>query len=283
MTRLKTPTCPKCKGATYVLTNQSGHVQAKVCDCFQCELCGGEGRIFSQNETGQSFLADCSCLVLKKRLRLLSDAGIPGKFIHADFSTYETEHGIHISQKKAKERTQNFIKDFRASKRTFNSGLVLMGGPGLGKTHLAVSLIKTLILEDGIDCRFVDFFQLLSEIRHGYSQDLSEQDLIMPYLRARVLVIDEMGKGRNNEWERTVLDQFISSRYNAANKITIFTSNFPKDVQGRKDARLVDPAEPLDRETLQNKVGDRTFSRLVEMCDFVIMQGKDIRVHSKPR
>ncbi|MGY8765622.1 MAG: ATP-binding protein, partial [Nitrospinaceae bacterium] len=81
--------------------------------------------------------------------------------------------------------------------------------------------------EEGVDGKFVDFFQLLSDIRHGYSQDKSEMSLIEPYLKSKILVIDELAKGRNNEWEQTILDQFISSRYNAADKITLFTTNYP--------------------------------------------------------
>ncbi len=289
MTSVKTKplTCSKCRDTKFVLVNKSGRVHAEICKCFDCEKCGGEGRIFSQNEAGLSFLKDCDCLVLKKRMKLLDEAGIPGKFVHADFENYETAHGIHNSLNIAKTRSLNFIKAFRGYEKKFLRGLVFVGGPGLGKTHLAVSIIKTLILEDGIDCKFVDFFQLLGEIRHGYSEDLSEQALIQPYIQSRVLVIDELGKGRNNEWERTVLDQFISGRYNAADKITIFTSNFSnKETDKKKYSRnetsgYVDPAEPSYsnsfRDTLQDKIGDRIVSRLVEMCEFEVLTGADFR------
>ena len=105
------------------------------------------------------------------------------------------------------------------------------GGPGTGKTHLAIATVKALILDMGVYCKFVDFFQLLADIRHGYSQDVSEQTLIQPYIQSEVLVIDELAKGRNTEWELTILDQVISNRYNTANKITLFTTLILTDIQ----------------------------------------------------
>ena len=155
-----------------------------------------------------------------------------------------------------------------------------MGGSGLGKTHLVVSILKQLILEEGVDGKFVDFFQLLSDIRHGYSHDQSEMSLIEPYLKSRVLVIDELAKGRNNEWEQTILDQFISSRYNAADKITLFTTNYTDQETVPFD--INDRTTSFCKQSLQEKVGERIFSRLTQMCDFIKMEGDDYRTKIQP-
>ena len=155
-----------------------------------------------------------------------------------------------------------------------------MGGPGLGKTHLVVSILKQLILEEGVDGKFVDFFQLLSDIRHGYSQDQSEMSLIEPYLKSRVLIIDELAKGRNNEWEQTILDQFISSRYNAADKITLFTTNYNDQSSATSDVN--ERTKLFHQPSLAEKVGERIFSRLTQMCDFIKMEGDDYRTKIQP-
>ena len=127
------------------------------------------------------------------------------------------------------------------------------------------------------------FFQLLSDIRYGYSQDLSEQAIINPYVAAPVLVIDELAKGRNTEWELTMLDQIISSRYNAADKITLFTTNYSDQSPNSKKDGKSDTHKEYGRgavvaeETLQEKVGERIYSRLVEMCRFIKLEGIDYR------
>ena len=277
-TKTQPKDCLKCNNKKYNLSNHEGKLHAQLCSCFLCQECDGEGRTFRQDDKGMAFLADCSfCFSLRKRLRLLNDSGIPGKFSGVSLEVYQP---IGLQNKKALSRAKDFLDDFHMANKQVSRGLLFMGGPGLGKTHLVVSILKQLILEEEVNGKFVDFFQLLSDIRHGYSHDQSEMSLIEPYLKSRVLVIDELAKGRNNEWEQTILDQFISSRYNAADKITLFTTNYsdqggaPTDKNGR--------AISFQKQSLEEKVGDRIFSRLAQMCDFVKMEGEDYRTKIKP-
>ncbi|MBI4389094.1 MAG: ATP-binding protein [Nitrospinae bacterium] len=290
--KTKTETCPHCRGTHYRLANAQGMLNASVCECFRCERCNGDGRVYFLDEKGFSYVRDCQCADFKKRLQLLNRAGIPGKFLNVSFETYFTNPPHHETQKTAKSRAIDFVKDFGAAGKT-NFGLVFMGDAGTGKTHLAVSVIKALTLEKGVECKFVDFFQLLSDIRHGYSQDKSEQALINPYVRARVLVIDELAKGRNTEWELTVLDQIISSRYNGGDKVTLFTTNFKcestsRDPKKGGEMKMLDLesqsyADLLARQTLPEKIGPRIYSRLAEMCNFIEIKGEDQRqVRLKP-
>ena len=273
--------CNQCRGSHYILTNHEGHVRGELCSCFNCPECEGRGHVYIEDETGISSLRECVCAGLVRRLKKLNEARIPGKFTGAQFETYIP---MDASQKLALRIARDFVEDHGSNVQ----GLLFMGKPGLGKTHLAVSVIKRLILDKGEDCKFVDFFQLLSDIRFGYSQDLSEQAIINPYVAAPVLVIDELAKGRNTEWELTMLDQIISSRYNAADKITLLTTNFldqptePKK-SGKKETHIEIGAGSgrkalSGEETLQDKVGERIYSRLVEMCRLVKLKGDDYRM-----
>jgi len=284
MTRpaIKEETCAKCGGSQYLLENNRGLLKASLCKCFHCE-CGGSGRVFGEDETGHSFVRECQCAGFRKRAQLLNSAGIPGKFLNVTFENYKK--GSHPSIGFAKTIAEDFVKKFGKSDR----GLVFMGGPGLGKTHLAIAIIKDLVMQKSVDCKFVDFFQLLSDIRHGYSQNLSEQEITDSYVKSTVLVVDELAKGRNTEWELTILDQIISRRYNAANKITLFTTNFPTDLHsGKKKKQKVETgrqtyADMLTQETLQDRIGSRIFSRLAETCDFAELEGRDFREQHRGR
>jgi len=272
--------CPECRGKHYRLNNTRGQVEAAVCSCFECGDCGGRGFVFEEDENGISSIRECTCAEMQKRLKLLNEAAIPGKFASAQFETFISQPG---SVSLALRKTQDFVKDFGKG----GQGLLFMGPPGVGKTHLTVAVIKALILEQGVRSKFVDFFQLLSDIRHGYSQDLSEQAIINPYVEAPVLVIDELAKGRNTEWELTMLDQIISSRYNAADKVTLFTTNYLNETSNSGGSpgagNLVDTQKSRKswggEENLQEKVGNRIYSRLVEMCQFIILEGEDYRMH----
>tara|TARA_B100000686_G_scaffold114515_1_gene122036 strand:- start:9396 stop:10061 length:666 start_codon:yes stop_codon:yes gene_type:complete len=212
---------------------------------------------------------------------MLSACGIPSKFKEATFDSFKTSaKNSERSKNYAKTVAMDFVKNFGNDDR----GLVLSGEPGLGKTHLAAAIIKKLIMEKGADCKFVDFFQLLSDIRHGYSQDVSELSHILPYLQSRVLVIDELAKGRNSDWEHAILDQVISYRYNTNDKTTIYTSNYnDRENETKKiDSKIVDTRKEdfsarFANETLESRVGPRIFSRMIETCDFLHLEGDDFR------
>lgn len=284
----KTAECPNCHGAHFQITGNKGCLQGILCACFHCDVCNGSGRIYSGDDNGRSFVRECECAELKNRLKILNRSGIPGKFAQASFESYSVQAPCHQSQKLAKTRAMDFVKDY--SKASSGRGLLFMGGAGLGKTHLAIAIIKALTLEKGVDCKFVDFFQLLSDIRFGFSKDMPEQALINPYVQSKMLVIDELAKGRNTEWELTILDQIISSRYNATDKVTIFTTNYMSELpikneekKSHVDFERQNFADLLTCQTLQERIGPRIYSRLAEMCDFVLMQGSDIRQKNLPK
>ena len=93
--------------------------------------------------------------------------------------------------------------------------------------------------------------------------------MINPLIDTEVLVIDELGKGRANEWELGVLDQLISKRYNST-KDTIITTNYiTKDINLKYNRD--------SKEILEFRVGDRIASRLFDMCEFFYLEGKDFR------
>ena len=165
-------------------------------------------------------------------------------------------------------------------KGQYSQGLIFMGEPGLGKTHLAVSIIRELILKYGVECKFVDFFELLRDIRHGYGEDISEGKFINPYVGVKVLVVDELAKGRNTDWELTILDHFISTRYNDDDKVTLVTTNFKDKLDNgidQEDNKRAGTFSASTRYSLEDKIGPRIFSRLMEMCKKVYLQGKDFR------
>jgi DNA replication protein DnaC len=272
--------CNTCRDLQYVLSNLKGKVQAEACKCYDCDKCQGTGRIFGEDSDGISRIRECECADFFKKIKLFNNAGIPGKFVHEGLDNYEIAG--HRLLKDALTRSRTFIKEFIQMEGQYSQGLIFMGEPGLGKTHLSVSIIKELILEHGIECKFVDFFELLRDIRHGYGEDISEGEFINPYVSVKVLVIDELAKGRNTDWELTVLDHFISARYNDDDKVTLVTTNFKDKLDngiGQEDQKSQKGglSNASARYTLEEKIGPRIFSRLMEMCKKVHLKGKDFR------
>ena len=134
--------------------------------------------------------------------------------------------------------------------------------------NMNTKTISELTLKKGIKCLFKDFFLLLSELRQAYSEGRSENEVLAPLVETEVLLIDELGKGKSNEWELGILDQLISKRYNSSRKTLITTNYVARDYLKRNS---------LINEILENRVGERIASRLHEMCEFCLIEGDDYR------
>jgi len=168
-----------------------------------------------------------------------------------------------------------------------------MGPQGVGKTHLAVAIIKKLIKSKSVSCLFRTFPELLKEIQNSYNpvSRTSEFSLLRPVLETEVLVLDELGAHNPSEWVQEEVAYVLNYRYNG-NKTTILTTNY-QDEPEKKD-RKVEVADSLmtDSEyeklgkkerkvgisdTLTERIGVRMRSRLYEMCKTVRMNGNDFR------
>jgi DNA replication protein DnaC len=101
--------------------------------------------------------------------------------------------------------------------------------------------------------------------------------LLQPVFAAEVLVLDDLGAQKPNEWVWDTVALILNTRYN--DKLsTIITTNyadlpagqgFQADPDGKKPAKSED--------TLGDRIGDRMRSRLAEMCVRVEMIGEDYR------
>lgn len=213
--------------------------------------------------TGMEIVADkgariCACRKLKTQSGQLESVRLPKRYDGFHFHNYRPQSE---SQKIALKTAMNFAMEYPAVDR----GLVLMGTVGVGKTHLAVSILKGLT-ERGFSCLFYEFGSLLKEIQDSYNATTqsSELGVLAPVLNAEVLVLDELGASKPTDWVRDTMAHIINTRYNEK-KFTVFTTNY---LDERPNAR---------EETLEDRIGVRVRSRLYEMCKTVSMDGEDYR------
>jgi DNA replication protein DnaC len=192
---------------------------------------------------------------------LLVEAHIPKRYEHCDLESYKPQPG-NLSQSKAKSDVKKFLEKYPL----IEIGLLFIGSLGVGKTHLAVSVLKEIVLEKRDSGLFYDFRDLLREIQGSWNSvsQASELEVLRPVLSADVLVLDELGANKPTEWVRDTIAHIINCRYNDK-KLTIFTSNYP------------DTAERPGEETLTDRIGARLRSRLYEMCKVIEIKGEDFR------
>ena len=210
----------------------------------------------------------CRCRLTDQRKVLLERAQIPKRYEDCSFANYYpqgdpwTEKEINESQRTALRDAKQFVDEYP----NLDFGLLFLGPCGVGKTHLAVAILCSLITQKGVQCLFYDFRDLLKEIQDSYNpvSQNSELKVLSPVYEAEVLVLDELGASKPTDWVRDTMTQIINTRYNDK-KVTIFTSNYlDRQIQ--------------QEETLVDRVGVRLRSRLFEMCKVVELKGNDYRV-----
>lgn len=225
-----------------------------VVDPDSCDLCYGTGVEIVPGKGARL----CQCRQRDSHSTFLDRAKLPKRYENCHFHNYKP-------QTPSQERAFKFAMSLTMEYPAVEQGLLLMGTVGVGKTHLAVSVLKGLT-ERGFNCLFYEFGTLLKEIQDSYNSNTktSELGVLAPVLNAEILVLDELGASKPTDWVRDTMAHIINSRYNDR-KLTIFTTNYLDDRKHEKD------------ETLEDRVGVRLRSRLYEMCRTVEISGPDFR------
>jgi DNA replication protein DnaC len=217
----------------------------------------------------------CECQQMEREERRLAAAHIPERYRHCSLDTYETAfRGANPSLAKALMSARKFAETYPVD--TAGNGLLFVGTAGLGKTHLAVSVLQRLVQERGVRGLFCDYRELLKNIQNSYNPQVNttELELLKPVFAAEVLVLDDLGAQKPNDWVWDTVALILNTRYNDKQS-TIITTNY-LDLPAGGGAKT--DAERAARElTLGDRIGDRMRSRLAEMCVRVEMNGDDFR------
>jgi len=238
------PTCPKCGGSGWIIVERVYVSGAEPCECRFEGMAG----------------------------RREQRAQIPPLYSRASFENFSVAADNPMAQRDLKNAlltVKRFADEFPNDTRP---GLLLIGDPGCGKTHLCVAALRRIITK-GFDCLFCDYQNLFDRIRAGYdsASNSSDREAYREALDTEVLLLDDLGAHRVTDWVQDTITSIITYRCNHR-KALIATTNLPDPV--------VDKDRTDARRTLAEQIGERARSRLFEMCTVVrIPPMDDYRIH----
>lgn len=147
------------------------------------------------------------------------------------------------------EQRQNLEQAFRIALNFAQSPqgwLVLTGGNGCGKTHLAAA-IANYQRQANKPVSFVIVPDLLDHLRSAFSPEskVSYDELFERVKKAPLLILDDFGEQTATPWAQEKLYQLINYRYNARLSTVITTCFSLDEIESRISSRMVDPSLSL--------------------------------------
>jgi DNA replication protein DnaC len=229
-----------------------------------CALCDDTGWKPVEDQ-GVRRVVRCECWREQVGHNRLADAKIPKRYQHC---TLESIRAYNESLQEAVRKAQRFVDGFPGK---VDRGLLLVGHAGVGKTHIAVGVLRGIIEKTGAQGLFYDTRELLTTIRSSYDPVVrtSSTSILRPVMETSFLVLDDLGAERPTDWVEETMNLIVNTRYNER-LMTLFTSNYP------------DVPDVEDPNSLLCRIGFRMRSRIQEMCSTVEIDAADFRDEHKP-
>jgi DNA replication protein DnaC len=221
-------------------------------------VCDGSGWVLGPEDVARA----CECR--EARLRRGRNRGvasvIPRKFQGVSFDRPPVSTEIEPMVVRV---VRSWVEDMEANLEA-GRGLWLMGDTGTGKTTLAM-LVSKAALEDSRSVAIYSLPKLLARIRRTYDSEPGGDSYLSFFERLTsvdLLHIDDLGAEKRSDWVLEQLYALVNERYEAQRSMLVTTN--------------------LDQQQLEEQIGPRTVSRLVEICgDPLPLFGPDRRVQAR--
>ena len=198
---------------------------------YECEACGDTGFVDTKM---------CSCMK-----RALAEAGYESSGLGALIRTQTFENfsmdyyrtgGANFAQ------IEHMFSELKLFSETFEKNTycnyLLMGGTGLGKTHMSTAVAKNLI-DRGFDVLYVTALDMFRdfEAKH-FDKGVGMKNDLERYEEAELLIMDDLGTEVCNQFTVSALYDVINGRINRRRSTFINTNLNFKEMETRYHERI---------------------------------------------
>jgi DNA replication protein DnaC len=178
----------------------------------------------------------------------MEQARVPLPYLSKKLTAFEQTSQVRKNLVSAAER---YIKNFTVG-QSASRGLMFSGSVGCGKTHLAVAILRGVI-ERGFTGLYWNVPDLFRAIRSTFGEhpEQTESELLAEMTGVDLLVLDDLGAERANEFVGERLYMIVNRRYEAGMPMIVTTNFTDADLSAR--------------------LGDRILSRFAEICPGRVM------------
>lgn len=150
------------------------------------------------------------------------EANIPKRLEQCSLDNYSS---LLAGEKTALSAAKDYAYSFETQGIETGRCMVFLGKVGVGKSHLAIAILRHVMLRGG-NGRYATVFEILAAIKATFAKGSTQtiEQVIDTYARPDLLVIDEIGKQVGTDFEIANLFAVIDRRY-ADEKPMLLVSN----------------------------------------------------------
>lgn len=211
-----------------------------------CSHCSGLGYVIadvSPEQPGFGRAVPCVCRAAERvstRYDALLRLSQIGTLLHCTFDSFRPAgHGLIPAKQRNLKMAYDQVFEYAQNPTGW---LLLKGGYGCGKTHLAAA-IANYRLDQGHPVLFINTPDLLDHLRATFSPNstIRLDERFEQIREAPLLILDDLGTQSNSEWAQEKLYQLFNHRYNTRLP-TVITTNLELElIEIRIHSRMVDP------------------------------------------